>query len=211
MAGNFSIWNRKKYTFTGIFYNFLSFTSGTDAFWLATCSRSGLIGWSREMGPIFLPSTFPSLHPLGSALPHCLQHPARVRSAAATRKCWIAAVWELLGSGAVRQGENTGRENTGRRPSGPVGWQELLMVALPSLSDSSALDLPTGTRALHPQHSVSNLQCLPPEEVGENNFISHWFTLGWAFFLLECPSCTCSFQLDVAIGCRMFSRWRATA
>lgn len=85
------------------------------------------------------------------------------------------------------------------------------MVALPSLSDSSALDLPTGTRALHPQCSVSNPQCLPPEEVGESNFISHWFTLGWAIFLLKYPSCTCSFQLDVAMGCRMFSRGRAAA
>lgn len=152
---------------------FLSFIGGTDTFWLATCSRSGFIWWSREMGPISLPSTSPSLYPPGSALPHCLQHPARVCSAAAAaRKCWFAAVWELVASGAVRRGENTGRENAGRRPSGPVGLQELLVVALPGLSDNSALDLPPGTRALHPQHSVSNPQCLPPEEVGVRNLIS---------------------------------------
>lgn len=44
---------------------FLSFIGGSDALWLATCSRSGFIWWSREMGPISLPSTFPSLCPLG--------------------------------------------------------------------------------------------------------------------------------------------------
>lgn len=70
----------------------------------------------------------PSLSPVHS--PHCApwECPATLPAApslcvlsCSARKCWIAAVWELLASGAVRQGENTGRENAGRRPSGPVG------------------------------------------------------------------------------------------
>lgn len=59
------------------------------------------------------------------------------------------------------------------------------MVALPGLSDSSALGLPPGRRAPHPQCSASNPQCLPPEEVGESNFILHWFTLGCGFLYLS--------------------------
>lgn len=99
MADNFTVWNRKKiYLCWHIFFVLLVGLMRFD--WLLAPAL-GSFGVPGKWDP-----SLPAVHPAspGSALQHCLQHPACVCSAAAD-KCWIAAVWELLGSGTVRQGE----------------------------------------------------------------------------------------------------------
>lgn len=167
----------------------------------------------RELGPI-------SLHSMLAA--SSWEHPAMLLTHARPPPQEAIGLhgWEQhLGWGTVGQGANTGRGNAGRRTGGTVGSWDLLSGS-PYQHQAIAVPLAClpgcGDRIPGAPSATPSVCLQPPEEALECHFISHWFTWGWVawlgvfsfFFLSESPSCRCSFQLDVAMGCRSLSRQR---
>lgn len=156
MAGNFLIWNEKKYTFTGIFYNFLSFIGGTDAFWLFGYLLQIWVNWMVQGDGIHLSPQYIHL----SASPW--ECPATLP--AAPSLCVLCCCYKKMldcssvGAPGLR-GTQAGREHRQRKCRQEAKWPCGLTGAArgcPAKSEWQQCPwLATGTRALHPKGILS--------------------------------------------------------
>lgn len=204
MADNFTVCNGKKSTFTATFSLFS---------WWDWCFLTGYLLqlWahlkSREIEPQYIPlpaspwecpATLPAA-PSPCVLSCCYKK---------MLDCSSVGAPGLRGSQAGREHRQGKCRQEAKWPCGLTGasggcparseWQQCPWLA--------SWEEGTTSPVLCQQPSVS-----ASRRGGGKQFYFTLVYIGLWFFIPKCPPCTCSFQLDVALGCRMFSRQRAAA